>query len=196
MNSSHEINTVCRTGWLSASTEKEWRKSVKKTYGIFSLNGKRNSLPLQQTYFVYFYAKHSVPSINLIGMGDFHGNSRTPFHLNPDAWFPCQAEINVLVTGEMFGVLLRDIACAEVFGVAQWSALSHHCSLQHDPPLQASSFLFFFYEVSFVLSSAACFLCLTPQAITVRPVSGVIHRERIASAWVNATSLCSALHPE
>lgn len=56
-----------------------------RAYGIFSLNGKGNPLPLQQPYFVYFYAKCNVPSINLMGMGDFHGNSRTPFHLNSDA---------------------------------------------------------------------------------------------------------------
>lgn len=67
-----------------------------RTYGIFSLNGKDNPLRLQQPYFVYFYTNHNVPSITLIDMGDFHGNSRTPFHLNSDAQFPCQAEINAL----------------------------------------------------------------------------------------------------
>jgi len=49
-------------------------------------------------------------------MGDFHGNSRTPFHLNSDAGFSCQMEINVFVTGEAFRVSLKDIACAKVSG--------------------------------------------------------------------------------
>lgn len=74
--------------------------------GFFCLNGKDNLLPLQQPYFVYFYTNHSVLSITLIDMGDFHGNSRILFHLNSDAQFPCQAEINVLVTGDAFRVSL------------------------------------------------------------------------------------------
>lgn len=45
-----------------------------RPYGTFILNGKGNPLPLWQPYFVYFYAKHNVSSINLLGMGDFHGN--------------------------------------------------------------------------------------------------------------------------
>lgn len=42
-------------------------------------------LPLQQPHFVYFYAKCSLLSINLIDTRDFHGNIRTPFHLKPDS---------------------------------------------------------------------------------------------------------------
>lgn len=90
-----------------------------RTYGIFSPNGKDNPLPLQQPYFIYFYTNHNVPSITLIDTGDFHGNSRTPFHLNSDAQFPCQAEINVLVTGHDFGVSLKCVACARVSGEVQ-----------------------------------------------------------------------------
>lgn len=162
-----------------------------RAYGIFSLNGKGNPLPLQQPYFVYFYAKCNVPSINLMGMGDFHGNSRTPFHLNSDGWFPCQAEINVLVTEEAFRVSLRDVACAK--GGVQWSAPSHHCSPEHDPLLHTSSFLPFFYLVSTVLTLifTTHFLCLTSHAIITLSVCGVIHGERISSAWMSVPGLYS-----
>lgn len=53
------------------------------------------------------------------------------------------------------------------------------------------SFLSFFYLVSAVLSFTAHFLFLTSNAIIILPVFGVIHRERIGSAWVSAPALYS-----
>lgn len=53
------------------------------------------------------------------------------------------------------------------------------------------SFLSFFYLVSTVLSFTAHFLFLTSNAIIILPVFGVIHRERIGSAWVSAPALYS-----
>lgn len=126
-------------GGLSAEVEEGGRKSMMRAYGIFTLNGKGNSLPLRQPYFVYFYAKRNMPSINLIGMEDFHGNSRTPFHLNSDACFPCQAEINVLVIGEAFRVTLRDVACAKVSGGSDFPyPITVHLSMIHHSTLLLS----------------------------------------------------------
>lgn len=97
----------------------------------------------------------------------------------------------MLVTEEAFRVLLRDVACAK--GGVQWSAPSHHCSPEHDPLLHTSSFLPVFYLVSTVLTLifSVHFLCLTSQAIITLPVCGVVHGERISSAWMSVPALYS-----
>lgn len=146
-----------------------------RIFGIFSLNGKNNLLPLQQPYFFYFYTNQSVPS-HYSDMGECHGNSRTPFHLNSDAQFPCRAEINVLETGDPFRVSFRYVAYAKVSGGVQWSALPHHCSPGPDPLLH-SSFLSFFYLVSTIFSCTVHFLCLTSHVIIILPVWGIIQRD-------------------
>lgn len=84
-----------------------------RTYGIFILNGKDNPLSLQKPNFVYFYTNHSVPSITLTWENSME---TAGLHLNSDAQFPCQAEINVLVTGDPFRVSLRYVTCAKVSG--------------------------------------------------------------------------------
>lgn len=171
------MKAVCRTRVSLLKQRWERREPMMRTYGIFTLNGKDNPLPLQQPYFVYFYTNHNAPSITLIDMGDFHGNSRTPFHLNSDAQFPCQAEINVLVTGDKFRISLRYVACAKVSGGVQWSALPHHCSPQHDLLLHSSS-LSFFCLVSTIFSCIVHFLCLTSHVTILLLLWGVIQRER------------------